>query len=99
MKVSVHEFKSRLSLYLRKAGSGEEVVIISHGRPVARLLAAAAAAAAARAGPDASELALRLRWIPGMLPAKGGKPRGSSRPMVIGPGEKTLAEIVIEGRR
>jgi prevent-host-death family protein len=96
MKASVREFKARLSVYLRKASNGEEVVITSRGRPVARLLALAPAA-----GPklDASELARRLRRIPGMLPSRGGKPRGSSRPMVIGPGEKTLAEIVLEDRR
>jgi prevent-host-death family protein len=96
MKVSVREFKLRLSLYLRKASRGEEVVITSHGRPVARLLAVAPAA---RAEPDASELARRIRRIPGILPSKGGKPRGSLHPMVIAPGEKTLAQIVLEDRR
>lgn len=95
MKVSVREFRSRLSLYLAKASRGEEVVITSHGRSVARLLAVAPAASAE---PDASELARRIRRIPGMLPAGGGKPRGSSRPMAIRPGEKTLAEIVLEDR-
>jgi prevent-host-death family protein len=96
MKASVREFKARLSLYLRKAANGEDVVITSRGRPVARLLSLAPAA---NVKPDASEIARRIRRIPGMLPAKGGKPRGSSRPMVIRPGEKTLAEIVLEGRR
>ena len=96
MKASVREFKARLSLYLRKASNGEDVVITSRGRPVARLLALAPAS---DAEPDASELARRLRRIPGMLPAKGGKIRGASRPMVIRPGEKTLAEIVLEDRR
>jgi prevent-host-death family protein len=96
MKASVREFKARLSLYLQKASNGEDVVITSRGQPVARLLALAPEA---NARPDASELARRLRRIPGMLPARGGKLRGSSRPMVIGPGEKTLAEIVLEGRR
>ena len=92
----MREFKSRLSLYLRKASRGEEVVITSHGRPVVRLLAVAPAAGAE---PDAAELARRIRRIPGILPSKGGKPRGSSHPMVIRPGEKTLAEIVLEDRR
>ena len=96
MKASVREFKARLSLYLRKASNGEDVVITSRGRPVARLLALAPAAGAA---PSDAEIARRLRRIPGMLPASGGKPRGSSRPMVIRPGEKTLAEIVLEDRR
>lgn len=96
MKASVREFKARLSLYLQKASNGEDVVITSRGRPVARLLALAPAA---NAKVDASELARRLRRIPGMLPAKGGKIRGALRPIVIGPGEKSLAEIVLEDRR
>jgi prevent-host-death family protein len=96
MKASVREFKARLSQYLQKASNGEDVVITSRGRPVARLLALAPAA---NAKVDASELARRLRRIPGMLPAKGGKIRGASRPIVIGPGEKSLAEIVLEDRR
>ena len=96
MKVSVREFKARLSLYLRKASHGADVVITSRGRPVARLLALAPAA---NTQPDASEIARRIRLIPGVLPAKGGKIRGASRPMVIQPGEKTLAEIVLEDRR
>ena len=96
MKVSVREFKARLSLYLRKARNAEDVVITSRGRPVARLLALAPAA---NAKPDASEIVRRIRLIPGVLPAKGGKIRGSSRPMIIRPGEKALAEIVLEDRR
>ncbi|WP_422291855.1 type II toxin-antitoxin system Phd/YefM family antitoxin [Candidatus Binatus sp.] len=96
MKVSVGEFRLRLSLYLRKASRAEEVVITSHGRPIARLLAVAPAAGAE---PDAAELARRIRRIPGILPSTGGKPRESSRPMVIRPGQKTLAEIVLEDRR
>ena len=96
MRASVREFKARLSLYLQKASNGEDVVITSRGRPVARLLALAPAA---NAEVDASELARRLRRIPGMLPAKGGKIRGALRPIVIGPGEKSLAEIVLEDRR
>jgi|HubBroStandDraft_4_1064222.scaffolds.fasta_scaffold4277448_1 hypothetical protein len=54
---------------------------------------------ARNAKPDTSELVRRLRRIPGMIPAKGGKIRGASRPVVIGPAEKTLAEIVLEDRR
>jgi prevent-host-death family protein len=92
----VRELKSRLSLYLHRASNGEDVIITSRGRPIARLLALAPEA---NVKPDASELARRLRRIPGMLPAKGGKIRGASRPITIGPGEKTLSEMVLENRR
>jgi prevent-host-death family protein len=96
MKTSVREFKAHLSMYLRKAGKGEDVIITSRGRPVARLLALSSAAGPK---PAASEIERRIKLIPGVIPAVGGKPRGSARPMVIRKGQKTLAEIVIEDRR
>jgi len=92
----VREFKAHISKYLRKAGEGEDVVITSRGRPVARLLALTSAF-----GPEParSELERRIKLIPGVVPAVGGKPRGSARPMVIRKGQKTLAELVLEDRR
>jgi prevent-host-death family protein len=95
MKASVRELKARLSLYLHRASNGEEVVITSRGRPVARLLALAPATDTA---PSDSEIKERIKRIPGILPASGGKPRGSSRPMVIRRGQKTLAQLVLEDR-
>lgn len=95
MKASVREFKARLSVYLRKASNGEEVVITSRGRPVARLLALAPAVGPV---PSDSEIKERIKRIPGILLATGRKPRGSSRPMVIRPGQKTLAQLVLEDR-
>ena len=91
----MRDFKSRLSLFLRRLENGEDVVITSRGRPVARLFALVPG----DAKPDASELARRLRQIPGLLPAKGGKIRGASRPIAIGRGQKTLAELVLQDRR
>ena len=83
-------------MYLQKAGSGEDVVITSRGRPVARLLALATAASPE---PAASELERRLKRIPGMLAAQDGKLPGSARPMAIGKGQRTLAELVVQDRR
>ena len=45
------------------------------------------------------ELVRRLKRIPGVQLATAGKLRGARRPIRIKPGEKTLAEIVIEDRR
>jgi prevent-host-death family protein len=39
MKASVRDLKAQLSQYLERARAGEDVVITSRGRPVARLLA------------------------------------------------------------
>jgi len=71
-------------MYLQKADNGEDVIITSRGRPIARLLALATAASPE---PAASELQRRLKRIPGMLAARDGKPRGSSRPIIIGRGQ------------
>lgn len=38
VEVGVHEAKSQLSKLLRRVASGEEVVILRSGRPVARLV-------------------------------------------------------------
>jgi len=83
-------------MYLQKADNGEDVIITSRGRPIARLLALATAASPE---PAASELQRRLKRIPGMLAARDGKPRGSSRPIIIGRGQKAVAELVLQERR
>lgn len=38
MHVPVAEAKARFSEMLRRAGEGEEIVVASHGRPVARIV-------------------------------------------------------------
>ena len=42
MNVGVRELKAKLSEYLGKAASGEEVVVTDRGKPVARLVPAQA---------------------------------------------------------
>jgi prevent-host-death family protein len=42
IKVGVRELRAGLSRYLQKASHGEEVVVLSRGSPVARLVAAEA---------------------------------------------------------
>ena len=37
MHVSIRELKNRFSKYLKYAQAGEEIIITSHGNPVARL--------------------------------------------------------------
>jgi prevent-host-death family protein len=96
MKASVRDLKARLSQYLERASAGEDVVITSRGRPVARLLAISETA---NGELPPAELKRRLRLIPGLVAGAGGKPRGSARPIAIGKGQKTLAELVLEDRR
>jgi prevent-host-death family protein len=96
MKVSVREFKAKLSRYLKDVREGRDVVVTSRGRPVARLLPAADESAG-EASPQ--ELLRRLRLIPGVRPGTGGKPAGAKRPIRIRAGQKSLADIVSEDRR
>lgn len=96
MEISIRELKNQLSKYLRKVAAGDEVVITSHNRPVARLTRVQAVS---EEKPTRQELLRRLKTMPGVYIAKGGKPKGARRPIRIRPGEKTLADIVLEERR
>ena len=95
MDVSVRELKARLSEYLRRAGQGEEVVITSRGKEVARLKPPPSRVGRRSSKEAAIEL---LRSQPWIRPGSGGKPRGLKRPIKLKRGSKTLAETIVEGR-
>ena len=95
MEISVRELKSRLSETLRRVAAGEEVVVTSRGKEVARLLPPRARR---RTVSTEAELIARFRSLPWVRPGSGKKP-ALPKPLVrIGKGEKTLAEIVSEQR-
>jgi prevent-host-death family protein len=95
MEISVRELKSRLSEYLRKVAAGEEVVVTSHGKEVARLVPPRSRR---RAASTEAKLIARFRSLPWVRPGSGEKP-ALPKPLIrIGKGEKTLAEIVSEQR-
>jgi len=96
MKVTVRELKNQLSEYLKRAQCGEDVIVTSHGRAVVRLVPLSESSAPE---PNTAELLKRLKNIPGVHVAEGGKPKGASRPPRGKRGEKTLAQIVAEQRR
>jgi prevent-host-death family protein len=95
MNVSVRNLKAKLSRYLREAYAGQDVVVTSRGRPVARLLAVSGDAGDK---PSGEELLRRLKLLPGVRLGTGGKPLGAKSPIRIRPGQKSLAEIVLEDR-
>lgn len=95
MEVSVRELKDRLSEYLRRVEAGEEVVVTSRGRAVARL--AAPRASPRRRLSREEEAVAALRSQPWIRPGKG-KLRLPRLALRLRPGEKTLAEIVSEER-
>ena len=95
MKISVRELTSRLSQTLRRVADGEQMIVTSRGKVMARLLPPRA-----RRGKALSETELieRFRRLPGVRAGSGGKP-ALPKPLVrIGKGENTLAQIVSEQR-
>jgi prevent-host-death family protein len=58
MNVGVYEAKSRLSELLQQVRSGKEVVITSHGKPIARLIPAGETVT-----PDRAEAARKIRAL------------------------------------
>jgi prevent-host-death family protein len=95
MNVSIRDLKAKLSRYLREASSGQDVVVTSRGRPVVRLLPVSADAAEK---PSGEELLRRLNLVPNVRPGTGGKPLGAKHPIRVRPGQKSLADIVLEDR-
>jgi len=95
VEVSVRELKSRLSEYLRRAAAGEEVIVTSRGKAVARL---SAPRSVRRGAPSEEEEAVAfLRSQSWVRPGKG-KPRLPEYVARLKPGGKTLAELVAEER-
>ena len=97
MKASVRELKGQLSHYLQQVVAGEEVIVTSRGRPIARLIRVAPQSTERE--PSQAEVRRRLAAIPGIILPSGPKPVGAHRPPRIRKGDKTLAQIVLEDRR
>lgn len=83
MEASVRELKTHLSEYLRQVAAGQEVVVTSHGKPVARL----SAPLPVPRTPEEAEAIARLQALPWIRPGNGEKLRGADRPIPpAGPG-------------
>lgn len=95
MAISVRELKSHLSEYLRRVAEGEEVVVTSHGKEVARLVPPRSRR---RTGSAEAELIARFRGLPWVRPGSNEKPVLPKPLARIAKGEKTLAQIVSEQR-
>ena len=93
MNVSVRELKNHLSEYLRRASAGEEILVTSRNRPLARLVPVTQP----RTGSEQEALA-ELQALPWVSPGDGHAPRGLGSPVHIRPGEKGLSDIVSEDR-
>ncbi|MSQ72635.1 MAG: type II toxin-antitoxin system prevent-host-death family antitoxin [Betaproteobacteria bacterium] len=95
MEISVRDLKSRLSETLRRVVAGEEIIVTSRGKAVARLLPPRTRRGAVAAE---TEAIARFRNLPWVRPASGKKPPLPKPLIRIGKGEKSLADIVSELR-
>ncbi len=91
MNVAVRELKDHLSEYLNRAAAGEEVVVTSHGKPIARL-------APLKQCHDDESAIERLRSKPWVRPGKGEPLRLVENPMVWKYAEPSLSDWVLEAR-
>ena len=89
MEVSIRELKSQLSMILKRVSAGEEAVVTSHRKPVARLV---------RALPTGASEGERLMaaGLISALPKAGGLKRGP--PLPLPAGAAPLSDAVIEDR-
>jgi prevent-host-death family protein len=95
MEISVRELKNHLSEYLRRVQAGEEVIVTSHKRIVAKLVPPNQAGKVH----EQDEVALieRLKSMPWIRWA-GGKPE--LRPgIAVKKGDRTIAESLLDDRR
>ncbi|MGH8647137.1 MAG: type II toxin-antitoxin system Phd/YefM family antitoxin [Gammaproteobacteria bacterium] len=95
MDISVRELKNHLSEYLRRVQAGEELIVTSRGKEVARLVPPQGERIEATSEEEAIARFRRLPWV---RPGRGRKTSLPAPLIRIGPGEKTLAEIVSEQR-
>lgn len=92
MEVSVRQLKDHLSAYLRRAKFGEEILVLSRGRPVGRLLAPEPDVQATDKSPlDA------LHTLPGIRPGNGKPIQGSDQPINVPPGTSDAITDWIRG--
>lgn len=94
MTASVRQLKSQLSRYLKKAKAGEDVVITSRGKAIARLVPITE---------DEEELSLeeidrRLATIPGIILSRRKGPMRLPKPIKFKRRGKSLSEIILEDR-
>ncbi len=95
MEVSVRDLKNHLSEYLRRVRAGEEIVVTSHGRAVARL-------SALGCPDDESEseemLVGRLRALPGVRGATGKRVKPPDKPLAWPEEGPLLSDLVLADR-
>jgi len=92
MEVAIRELKNHLSKYIHRVQSGEELIVTSRGKPVARLMLPLVE----KQVPMSEEEAIKqLETLPWVRSGSGGKPKGTRRPIQAEPNER-LSERLLE---
>ena len=91
MHVAIRELKNNLSKYLKQVQTGEEIIVTTHGKPIARFCQLK----------PTEELSTvnSLQNIPWMSKCQNGKPKGlpGNQRIKLSSG-KNLSDIVLEDR-
>jgi len=91
MQVAIRELKNHLSKYLKQVQTGAEIIVTTHGKPIARLCQLEPTKELSSAN--------SLQNIPWVRKYKNGKPMGlpANQRIKLSPG-KSLSDIMLEDR-
>jgi prevent-host-death family protein len=92
MEVAIRELKNHLSKYIHRVQSGEELIVTSRGKPVARLMPPLEEKQVPMSEKEAIKHLDTLPWV---RPGSGTKPKGAHRPIQAEPNE-CLSEHLLE---
>jgi prevent-host-death family protein len=96
MEVSVRDLKNHLSEYLRRVRAGEDIVVTSHGRAVARLSALECPESEAESD---EVLIRRMRSLPGgVRGATGKRLKPPDNPLAWPEQGPSLSDLVLADR-
>lgn len=87
IRLDIHELRNRLGHYLRQVKEGQTIILTEKGKPIGQIL------------PIGEDLQARLRRLAQSgLVEWNGQPLPPYRPGVRPRDERTVAEIILEGR-
>ncbi len=91
MQVAIRELKNHLSKYLKQVQTGEEIIVTTHGKPIARFCQLEPS--------EELSAANSLQNIPWVSQCQNGKPKGltANQRIKLSSG-KSLSDIVLEDR-
>ncbi len=92
MEISVRELKNNLSACLRQVAAGQELIVTSHKRPVARLLPIAPLESSETADIE------RIKHLP-WVHWNGKKPAGLGNPVKLASPARIASDLVLEDRQ